>query len=391
MNNTSKDVRGFYQPFIPAGWVKSLNHDKIKLEKRLSCTRFQLPVADDARLIFSAHIGDSAYDIADDAGAQAFKTGIGLFYVSDATRFFEVLSGVAYSSNFPLDLDTWFQMCVLNLPAPLLSVLEYLIPQHGVQSESMIPLSVDVLNAGCASNFVWHANPSFFDVLFSRAEFQPERVALFSKQKRLRMELIAATASLATREYESLESGDILIPDKWLLNFDAGFPLTIAEQEIEARLVGGLGNLQLELLDVASFANEDGLDASEFIANLETATGCERLIVDSEEDDVEYGYEQDGESLPEYASDASHLADNDTETEGDGGRSVSPKVVIDACLGSFELDYLTAQNMTPGDLIKLNSAYSGAISLRSSGCEIGSAAIVSVNGVLALQIIKLWR
>jgi len=67
------------------------------------------------------------------------------------------------------------------------------------------------------------------------------------------------------------------------------------------------------------------------------------------------------------------------------------KVVIDACLGSFSIDFGRVNRLQKGDLIALEEGYKGSISLRNNGIEIGCAELIAVNDQVALKIQKVWR
>lgn len=67
------------------------------------------------------------------------------------------------------------------------------------------------------------------------------------------------------------------------------------------------------------------------------------------------------------------------------------KVVIDACLGSFNIDFDRVNRLQKGDLIALEEGYKGSISLRNNGVEIGCAELIAVNDQVALKIQKVWR
>ncbi len=65
-------------------------------------------------------------------------------------------------------------------------------------------------------------------------------------------------------------------------------------------------------------------------------------------------------------------------------------VTVTAHIGSFSMSHEQIESLQVEDLILVNPHYQNKVSLRVGENEIGIGQIVSVNGDVAIQIIRLW-
>lgn len=65
-------------------------------------------------------------------------------------------------------------------------------------------------------------------------------------------------------------------------------------------------------------------------------------------------------------------------------------ITVTVHVGSFAMTMSQIENLKPNDLIAVEPSYQNKVSLRVDGCEIGVGQIVSLNGEVSIQIMKLW-
>lgn len=385
------------QTSLPIHWIYPFNEKESYLYRIRNQGQWSLAITDDKTGYFIIPNKIESNFNADSKELVFFQTALGLIGIDNAKELFSTLSDIAFSDDYSLNIETWLRVSVLNLPNNFLKIWQYFIPCSAPINQRLIPIELDITSDSSIKKTVLWAQIEIWKDVFNSKKLKLTKKIKNKYEDKLISDLLLMHLDLKISEFKALEPGDILIPNQFLFTKDGNGKINLIDKEIDVTLLNNKSHWQLRVNSIRTINRSNANDESiHYINNLSISPNFLELTMSDKLSTAESSIATEKSSeVTENSNEGKEKssATNEYNSFDDHKKpSLScAKVTIDACLGSFEINYSIIDELQQGDLINLKENYAGAISLRNHGIEIGIAKIVSVNDKFSLQIDKLWR
>ena len=362
---------------LPVSWIKPSSYQEINFFQRINDGKFRVSLTKDKFLYFSQIDNNEIIFNGNSEELNFFKTAIGSVGFFHAKKLFENLSGIASCDEYPFSLETWFKISSANFSNDFLEIWKYLIPCAPPANFNPIPIQLEVVSNTTGVEAILWAEAETCQKILDSSVVQLMEATYPPNKNMLKVDLNLIKLNLSASEFRDLENGDTILSKDILFSKNGIGKICLAHKLIDVELLNDGPIWQLKVIEIKE--NTSKTDSVRYAGNLQMSPNFLELAMNEEWDDVE----------PDFNAEQ---IDQDYDTANDQPPALScAKVTIDACLGSFTIDYSSIGKLQQGDLIRIHTDYDGSISLRNHGNEIGIARVVSINDELALQIDKLWR
>lgn len=438
-----------HQSVIPHSWITPLDLDLQNLKQQFSRGYYELALTDSLVLRFEAQAHSfaqetmhSSADIAtrvqqQNTECRYFVTQFGTVTMENVSSFFEMLANLPYDADYPLGIEKWLRICLHKAPETFVNLWQYLVPCQQPIIAEQLPINMTLIEHGSGvSSTIWAPKEALLQLIQS-PYLQHVLYPLEKSEIAYRIDLSLCQTTIEERELSQLATGDLLLVDRLLISEEGIGEFRTFNKQVQIHVNTEETPPQVQIIsihdvDESTLATQNSAVAGRLTSIKQPRDNPMHDLDDDAEDItfdqvLESGISTDDEPMPRPMANPTDETDNETfsksyaqdeyeqqafaeepheslpeenlseldtsaeEHQENINALGCAKITIDACLGSFVLDFNQIQNLQEGHLIQLASEYNGKISLRNNGTEIGIGSIVAVNDQLAIQIEKLWR
>lgn len=372
---------------LPATWITPIKTNEHALRKKLANGTFTIDVTESDQLKLST----TANVLIEKASMYHFQTGLGSICILNPIPLFERLSGLAFDDTFPLGLDKWFCICLLQCPQSFIEPWGYITYQEASSTlmneftDNSMPVQLECMSCLSGVSVTVFAQVETWEKLFACPILDYWPQAQNASPQLFKVNINLFQTRLSFRDFQQLQINDVLLAEHLFISFSGEGQLLLFDKQLKIQLLSETSPYSLQIQEITEIAIPEPSSHTLHYA------GVLSHRINSLEKDMEENTEQDMSFENEYGESHPKNMPQEAEQSSHTEHISCAKVAIDACIGSFSIDFTQVSGLQVEDIIALDPNYDGTISLRNQGVEIGTANIVAVNGQLALQIRKLWR
>ena len=372
---------------LPATWITPIKTNEHALRKKLANGTFTIDVTESEQLKLST----TANALIEKASMYHFQTGLGSICILNPIPLFERLSGLAFDDTFPLGLDKWFCICLLQCPQSFIEPWGYMNYQEAPSSlkdefaDTSMPVQLECISYLSGVSVTVFAQVETWEKLFACPILDYWPQAKNTSPQVFKVNINLFQTRLSFRDFQQLQVNDVLLAEHLFISFSGEGQLLLFDKQLKIQLLSETSPYSLQIQEITEITIPEPSSHTLHYA------GVLSHRINFLEKGMEENTEQEMSFENEYSENHHKDMPQEAEERSHTERISCAKVAIDACIGSFTIDFTQVSCLQAEDIIALDPNYDGTISLRNQGVEIGTASIVAVNGQLALQIRKLWR
>jgi flagellar motor switch/type III secretory pathway protein FliN len=322
----------------------------------------------------------------------SISTHIGEIWIKDFDLFFGALTGIPIEANEAHLIKKRFVLALASIPTEIKTLFGWITANFSSpMPENLTALrfrlhapDCDIATLAYANNNVW--NKLFTSEYLNRIEYQHADDVII---KRL---LILGHSHLTRGDLKILRIGDLLRLDSCDFNSD------------------GEGHIKLgDRLFKVSWAERGHEDIFQIISEVSTMNNSNNSKKLNNNDEDYYDDNTSADHLSPDDSSTDNLIDDEpnaphhdsvptlylTETTHESNpikmRSANDlPIKVDVHIGTFVMDEKQILKLRSKDLIRVDPNYRNRVSLQVNNAEIGVGEIISLDGDIAIQIVRLW-
>jgi flagellar motor switch/type III secretory pathway protein FliN len=332
----------------------------------------------------------------------SISTQVGEIWIKDYDLFFGALTGIPIDANEVRIIERRIVLALASFPVEIKKLFGWITPNFAsTMPENLVSLRFRLQAPDCDVATIAYASHNTWYQLLDNKKL--ELIEYLANTKLPTKRYLRLGHSHLTRgDIKALKIGDLLRLD--VCEFDSNGQ---GQVQISHRLFNtawierGLTDVFKIINEVSMMnksqnindeydGNDDGYsdaDADETAANMNQAN-------DSSVVDFETQKQHRNHSTREPAN-YSSMADYLATTNHDGSPTKLHStnelpIKIDVYVGSFAMNGKEVSELRPGDLIRVDPDYRNRVSLQVNNAEIGVGEIVSLDGEVAIQMVRIW-
>jgi flagellar motor switch/type III secretory pathway protein FliN len=356
-------------------WVRSLDPTARLLMRLLESYQFRLPFSCEGSQ-YDFYI-EKAEHVKTKKVPFSIATQLGELWIQDYGLFFNALTGIPVEATEIHLIQKRIVMALAVLPIEVKTLFGWMTPNFSsVMPNDLTPLrfrlhapDCDVITLAYATHRVW--NQLVHRENLHRIEYQQVNDVLPIKRN-----LTLGYSHLTRGDLKVLRVGDLLRLD--VCEFDSagqGY-IQLATRSFKVSWIGRGNSDVFEIINetstmkVPSQHNDDQSTTNDF----------------NDESNV-----KEASHLEEKGVNAHYLAETTHEIKPIKVNSANELPIrVDVYVGTFVMNERQISTLHPTDLIRVEPHYRNRVSLQVNNAEIGIGEIISLEGEVAIQIVRMW-
>lgn len=238
---------------LPVSWIKEKDYSVLALEQAFQSGEYQLSLDSDIELTLTSDDSVNHKEIYNSTVKTFFKTSFGVIALTNAEPLFEMITDFVYSQEYPLPIEKWYRVCMLNAPDNFSKLWGEMIPcdKQDIQEVFSINMNIVQKNSGVSST-IFASSETCRDILSSKLLNYVEKQDKFmdSGQGGYQMDLNLFQVTLSKENVESLGESDILLAENFLIDEEGFGSINLLDKDISIKLIKEDDKFYLEIIDI---------------------------------------------------------------------------------------------------------------------------------------------
>jgi flagellar motor switch/type III secretory pathway protein FliN len=312
----------------------------------------------------------------------SISTQIGEIWIKDFDLFFLALTGVPIEANEIHLIKKRMVLALTSAPIEIKTLFGWITPNFSSPMPgNLTPLrfrlhapDCDVVTIAYADNQVWAR--LLKQESLEAIEYQHEGDSLLIKRY-----LTLGHSHMTRGDLKTLRVGDLLRLD--VSNFDSHGEghINVSDRLFKVNWIERGHDDVFEIISETSTMKE----SEDFNDQSDTDYSNDQNDTGYSNDNDHEASENNDNAQPQYLAETSH------QNNAVMLRSTNElPIKIDVNVGTFVMDERQVSKLRPCDLIRVDPSYRNRVSLQVNNAEIGIGEIISLNGEVAIQIVRMW-
>jgi len=238
---------------LPVGWIKEKNYSVLALEQAFQSGEYQLSLDSDMKLTLTSDHSANHKENYNSSVKTFFKTSFGVVALTNAESLFEMIADFVYSKEYPLPIEKWYRVCMLNVPDDFSNFWGEMVPCDSQEIQEVFSISMNVLQKSSGvSSTIFASSETCRDIVSSKLLNYIEKKDKFmdSGQSGYQMDLNLFQVTLSKSDVKSLGKSDILLAENFLIDEDGFGSINLLDKDIKVKLIKEDDKFFLEIIDI---------------------------------------------------------------------------------------------------------------------------------------------